>query len=361
MRSPTEYGYRLLHYRDRIKNRFDTAGRAMEAHYGVVSARYYRGFWNDAAGATGAEVEDIGDNFLRISRGRRRTYVTRHMVMLDSFVGRMITDNKILTHRILAEHGFRAPRHREFNRDTVEAAAAFLRDLGRPVVVKPRSGSGGRGITTNIDSEGALHKAVAWASSFEYSMIVEEQIDAPSYRLLFLDGRLIDSVRRESPSVTGDGYSTIRDLVEKENDERLRAQPVTSLMALKIDLECGRHLDRQGLSPASTPGSGEQVELKSVVNQNAARENHLVRDHVHPSFEALGRAFGSVLDLRFFGMDVMADRLDLPLDVTGGVINELNVEPGLHYHDLVSEPSLRVPVGAQILTAIFDGPPPPQD
>src|SRR5688572_32104639 len=54
-------------------------------------------------------------------------------------------------------------------------------------------------------------------------------IAGASYRLLYLEGRLIDAVRRDPPTVTGDGYSTIRRLIAHENRRRLERRPFTAL------------------------------------------------------------------------------------------------------------------------------------
>lgn len=345
---------RSLRFYERKKKQRDFAGRNIDAAYGPVSARYYHDFWKKAAQAVGAEIEKISDSdFHRIQKGDRWTFVKRHMVMLDNYLGRLIVDNKYVTQQILAEHGWQAPRNLVFYPFALAPAHRFMDDLGKSVVVKPKSLSGGRGITTNIDGHMRLIRASAWASTFAHSLIVEEHVEGDSYRLLFLAGELIDAVRRDPPTVIGDGTRSIRDLMRHENTERLNGPSATSLIPLTIDLECKYTLQRQGLTLNSVPAMHKPVQVKSVVNQNASRENHPVRSGIHPSFIELGRRFASFLNLKLFGMDIITREIGVSLQESGGVLLELNIPPGLHYHDLVSDESIKAPVGELILEAIF--------
>lgn len=343
----------------RVRTRLSFADSALEAAYGLVSARYFREYWSKAASAVGAEIEEIGDHFHEIRRGDRKTFVWRFMVMLDTFLGRMIVDNKLLTQRLLARHGWVQPPQLEFDEGNVDPALQFLDNLrheGKTAVVKPKSGSRGRGITTGIESRQELVRAASWAATFETKLIVEQHIEGTSYRLLFLDGELIDTVRRDSPTVIGDGKHNIRDLMRRENDSRLSAPPYTSLIPLKVDLDCKRTLRQQGISLGHVPAKGQLVRVKTVVNQNSSRDNHSIRSGVHPSFAELGRRFARDLNLCLFGMDVIALDISVPLAQSGGVLNELNIPPGLHYHDLVSHETPKVPVGEMVLNAVLSKP-----
>jgi len=339
-----------------VRDRLCTADRELETAYGRVSTSYFLQFWQRAAKAVGAEVDELGENFLRVRRGSRWTFAWRFMVMLDTYMSRMIVDDKPLTQRLLADQGWVQPRQLEFHADRPEAAFQFMDDLGERVVVKPKASSGGRGITTGIRTHAELERAAEWASTFGHALIVEEHVAGDSYRLLFLDGELIDTVRRCPPTVVGDGEHDIRTLVRLENKKRLSAPPFTSLIPLKVDLDCTQALLEQGLSLHTVPPPGQLVRVKTVVNQNAARDNHTVRTGVHPSFVELGGRFSRVLNLGLFGMDVITPDISSPLEECGGILNELNIPPGLHYHDLVSDEGAKAPIGQMVLEAALSKP-----
>src|SRR5262249_22065905 len=144
------------------------------------------------------------------------------------------------------------PNHCRFSLGNLAEAERFLARTGAPIVVKPNSGTGGgNGVTTGITSISALRKAARLASGFDSTLLAEEQLKGHSYRLLYLDGMLIDAVRRDPPVLTGDGRSTIRQLIRSENARRLRAAPVTALSPLRIDQDCLNRLDSIGLTPTS--------------------------------------------------------------------------------------------------------------
>jgi len=75
-------------------------------------------------------------------------------------------------------------------------------------------------------------------------------------RLLYLDGELIDSVRRLPPVVRGDGVLPIGKLIEKENADRLRNGTDAGQTLLTIDAELRGTLRRQGYRVAVGAGGG---------------------------------------------------------------------------------------------------------
>jgi len=185
--------------------------------------------------------------------------------------------------------------------------------------------------------------------------MIEEEVDGDSYRLLFLDGQLIDAVRRRRPTVIADGKSTIRQLIDKENDERLGPGPSQAFSYLTVDLDCKLYLEDKGLTLNSVPSAGEELAVKNVANQNSNRDNATVRNEAHPYFHEMGRRVSSMLGVTMIGMDLMARDLKTPLDESGGMINEVNIPPGLHYHELISNPAEKANVCALILDHIFSG------
>ena len=60
----------------------------------------------------------------------------------------------------LREAGINTPQGAMFARDAVKAAWEFAQSLGQPVVVKPLSGSGGAGVSTDIST--LPHFEQAW-------------------------------------------------------------------------------------------------------------------------------------------------------------------------------------------------------
>ena len=97
------------------------------------------------------------------------------------------------------------------------------------------------------------------------------------YRLLFLDGELLDVIRRRPPRVTGDGRSTVEELIAAENARRVDRRHQALLWPLRIDLECILTLQAQDLTLSSVLAEGQTVPVKTVISQNTIGDNETVR------------------------------------------------------------------------------------
>ena len=324
--------------------------------FAAIKKRFYHRMWQQAAEAVGAALEDIGSGFCRIQRGGRVTFVRGSDVMLDNHLLLKMAGNKPLMQKLLAERGYPVLPCRVFELADIDPALQFLAETGGPCVVKPaEGGAAGKGITTGIESEADLRKAAYWAAQFERRLLIEKQVPGHSYRLLYLRGEFIDAIRRDPPEVTGDGRSTVRTLIERENRARLSAAEDTlSLHPIVPDPDLSLTLRRQRLSLKSVPAAGQRVVVKTVVNQNSRLQNHTVRDEVHPHIMALGRELTRWLNIELAGIDIMTTDIAKPLAETGGIINEINTTPGLHHHYLISDPRKSVPVAEIILKHIFE-------
>jgi D-alanine-D-alanine ligase-like ATP-grasp enzyme len=310
---------------------------------------YYRQFWRNAAASVGAHYSPWDFGYTKIERNGMMAVVMQSSVMLDSHLVLDLMGNKALTYELLRERSCPIPDYRRFSMRNLADAERFLESKGKPVVVKPNSGTGGgNGVTTGIRNVPALRRAARRASGFDADLLVEEQRTGHSYRLLYLDGKLIDAIRRDPPALTGDGRSTIRELMRIENALRLSAAPVRALSPLHVDHDCLNRLAVLGLRPSSILPAGSTVAVKQAVNENAAPQNHIITGQVHPKTVALASRIVTELGVRFAGIDIISPDISQPLDSNGGCVGEINTTPGLHHHYLVAE-ERRGPAVAQIL------------
>lgn len=349
---------RIARLWESLAERLDFEAKRRDAGFQKLRSRFYHEYWTDAAGAIGAEIEDLGQGYLRIRREAQWTFVRGYEVQLDDHLTLKLAGNKPLTNRLLAEYGYPVPRFLEFGLSEMQVAESFAAVLEGSAVVKPASGTGGgNGVTMGIETNRDLRKAVRKAASFHRDLMIEEQVSGSSFRLLYLNGEFVDAVRRDPPRVTGDGTNCVEQLIHAETQRRLAAfvdgERVTALSPLTIDQDVPAVLSAQGISLKSIPKLGESVLVKTVVNQNAARENHRVREEVHPSIVEMGREIVSLFGIELGGLDLLTPDIGAPLSEAGGVINEVNTTPGLHHHVLLTEESKELPVGEMILEHIF--------
>lgn len=327
--------------------------RLMRPFYALRS-RFYREFWEAASHQAGASLEELGEGFLRIRKQDATTFVRDSEVMLDDHLSLKIAGNKRLTYQLLAEQDYRPPRHLGYTLETVHEARVFLETLGGPAVVKPSGDTGaGQGITTKIRTWSDLKRASVWAAMCSNNLLIEEEVAGDSFRLLYLDGELIDAVRRDPPQVIGNNRDPIKVLIEAENERRIDGQEIIALSPLIIDDECLNHLHTTELGINDIPADGEAVQVKTVINQNSRFQNHNVMGQVHPETIALGQQIVSGFGLMLAGVDLITPDIGRPLQQASGIINEVNTTPGLHHHRLTADTGTRVDVGPRILEFIF--------
>ena len=332
----------------------DVPGEMARLRFAALRRDYYDLFWVNAAERVGAACEKWDFGYHRISRGGLDVIVRLSDVRLDDHLTLDLMGNKCLTYRLLAGQGLAIPRHARFSFSDLLPALSLIGTTGRPIVVKPVSGTGGgNGVTTGVTSRGDLIRAAWLASRFDPDLMAEEQIEGHSYRLLFLDGALLDAVRRDPPRLLGDGKNTIHALVRAENRKRLRQRPFTALSPLRLDRDALNYLSAQGLTPRSRPGAGETIIVKRAVNQNAAGDNHAVTHLVHPATVAACARLVTNLGVRVAGIDILARDIAKPLTRENGLIGEINTTPGLHHHHLVAGRADGRSVAAALLEHLF--------
>jgi D-alanine-D-alanine ligase-like ATP-grasp enzyme len=312
----------------------------------------YRAIWDEAAEELGADIVELPGGLLEIQRGRAWTRVWKHWVMLDDAVTLRLATDKTIVHRLLKSAGLRVPNHVGFTRDDSQRALNFLR-TSSPCVVKPESSSGGAGVTGCIRRTCQFVRAKIRASRLDTRLLIEKQMSGDFYRLLFLDDDLLDVVRRAPPHVTGDGHSTIEQLISAENRRRIAASTGQLLILLQVDLDCIFALEEANLTLKSIPPLGAAVRIKSVISQNSVEDNETVRGAISDQLVEESRVAARAVGLRLAGVDVMTTDPTTSLGASGGVILEVNGTPGLHYHYQVADRTNATRVAIPVLRKLL--------
>lgn len=312
---------------------------------------FYAGYWTEAARRLGARITRLPNDYFEIACSGRSARVQYHYVDLDTYFSQRLADDKVFVTGVVKELGYVAPRFQEYTLRSLSAAVRFLEDVGTPCVVKPRTGSGGFGITTGVNTrERLIAASLSTSNSLSLpELMIEQQIPGDSYRLLYLDGRLLHGVRRGRCTVIGDGHSTVRELIAGENEHRLSDSRIESLNELTIDLELRNALADKGKTLNTVPDRGEKVVVKNVCNQNGRRDQQNVTACVHDDYGELAGAVGAKLGAHLIGIDIMSEDISAPPTPSGSAILEINIPPGLHYHELVENEDEFSGVGAALL------------
>ncbi|MGE5469881.1 MAG: cyanophycin synthetase [Bacteroidota bacterium] len=264
-----------------------------------------------------------------------------------SAIAETISRDKDLTKSLLESCGVPIPEGREVK--SAEDAWDAAEDIGLPVCVKPVDGNHGRGVFIDVKTREEVEKAYAIAVEEGSGVLVERSIPGTEHRLLVVGGKLVAANRGDMVMVTGDGKSTVRELIESQVncDPRRGPTELHPLSNIRIDSAARMELARQHLDPESVPAKEREV----LIQRNA---NHAfdVTDDVHPETAALAALAARVIGLDIAGIDLVCEDISKPLGVQGGAIVEVNAGPSLlmHLKPGIGKPR---PVGKAIVDNLF--------
>jgi cyanophycin synthetase len=317
------------------------------------SGTYLR-IWTEAATALGADVEKLGAGFLVLRRAGAETLVQRNLTMFDHPASVGLALDKSIMHGLLVAGGVPVADHVEGHRNDLGAVADTLAASGGRWVVKPASDTGGGyGVTCGVESADDLYRAWLWASVWNDRILLERQVTGIEYRLLFLDGEFVDAVRRDLPTVVGDGHSSVGELIAGENERRVEAGPDEVSRIIKVDLDCELALRRAGLRLRSVVPAGEHVTVKGNAGDNRAADNATARD-LSPEIVRVAAHASRLARLRLSGVDLVTPDPTRSLDDAGGAILEVNGTPGLQHHYLVRDPTRATRVAEVVLERLLE-------
>ena len=283
--------------------------------------------------------------------GSRQRRIQAAETDCSSAIAEAIAQDKELTKKLLDAAGVPVPIGREVT--DIEDAWRALCEIAAPVVVKPKDGNQGKGVTVNISSREQLNAAFAAASAISEEVLVEKYIPGSDFRLLVVGNQLVAAARRDPPLVIGDGVNTVQALVDIVNsDPRRGSGHATSLTKIRIDDIAISCLAEQHLTLNAVPSKGARVVLRNNANLSTGGTATDVTDDVHPDLAASAVAAAQMVGLDICGIDVVCDSVLQPLEEQGGGVVEANAAPGLRMHLQPSFGKGR-PVGEAIVSSMF--------
>ena len=297
-----------------------------------------------STGSLVEEAESRGIPFIRLNdqslvqlgygvhqkRIQATTTANTNMIAVD------IAANKHATKKLLGEMGVPVPKgYRIRSEAELEETVAAV---GYPVVIKPLDGNHGKGATVGITD--LDHAKTAFDKAKEYSrwVIVEKQLLGSDFRALVVNNRLIAVAERIPACVTGNGESTIQQLIDETNaDPRRGYGHEKVLTCIEIDGQTMRLVRAAGFELDSVLPEGVTLHLKTTANISTGGTAIDRTDEVHPQNVFLFERIARIIGLDVAGVDIIAPNVSEPLHENGGGIIEVNAAPGFRMHLAPSE------------------------
>lgn len=210
----------------------------------------------------------------------------------------------------------------------IDAAYEYAQSIGFPVIVKPNSGSQGKGVAL-VHTRRDFYAAMRRIFKLDRVALVQTPVSGRDYRIVVLDDKVISAYERIPLSVVGDGKSTIRALLDKKQRHFLGSSRDTRLKP--EDPRTKAKLARQQLTLESVPARGERMFLLDNANLSAGGDALDVTDAMHSGFRQFAVKLTKDMGLRLCGVDIMVDG-DISQPPAKYWVLEINSAPGLDHY-----------------------------
>src|ERR1051326_2790177 len=290
-------------------------------------------------------------SLLTLGYGCRQKKIRTAITGSTSGLGMELAGDKEETKMLLAESHLPVPKG--ILVDSEEELIDRISEVKFPLVIKPLDGNHGRGVTTDINSlEGAIF-GYHIAKKISRTVIVEEFIKGEDHRFLVVDHKLVAVTKRIPAHITGDGHSTIGQLIDQANRDPQRGDGDEFVLALiKVDDITKKILADKQLSLDDVLPTGRKLVLKDTANISMGGIAEDVTDTVHPDNVFLAERISKIFGLDICGIDIMTTSVSKPITRETGAIIEVNAGPGLRMHSNPQKGKERDVAGA-ILNMLF--------
>ncbi|MDW8800629.1 cyanophycin synthetase [Clostridium sp. A1-XYC3] len=228
--------------------------------------------------------------------------------------------------------------------------------IGYPITLKPRFGNQGKGVFVNIKNEKeALNAYEVLAKGFS-DIIIEKNIFGRDYRVCVVDGKVVAAAERIPPYIIGDGFSSIRELVNDVNRDSMRGEghekPLTKI---KLNDELKTYISKKGYNLESILPEGEKLILRENANLSTGGKAIDCTDIIHEENIQICERAARAIGLDICGIDVCCNDISKPI-TDGGAIIEVNAAPGIRMHHYPSEGKSRNVAGSIVDMMFKDSP-----
>lgn len=294
-------------------------------------------------------IEEGGVPILKLEHGGRAIFCYKRNLPIYKRMGNLTT-NKEVTKTVLNASNIKTPKG--LTATSLQEALRLVqeRKLKYPLICKPVDGSLAKGVTWDIASPQELRVAIAHAKGAygkrpRVRFLIEEMFVANEYRVLVFQGKVLSCVQKISAGITGDGASTIEELIKRFDAERLPG------FEIKLDKTAKETLRLHSLTLKSILPKNHFFKLRNNLNMSDGGRAIERTKEMHPHFkdicaraiEAVGLTYGGI---DFFAHDISSAKSDY-------VIIEINPNPFYNMHEKPLVEGKGIDVSSEILKSIF--------
>lgn len=241
-------------------------------------------------------------------------------------------DDKINLKQILTKNDLPVPEGQVFSNQ--RKGFNYGKQLGFPLVVKPRRGTHSKHITANIKNDKDLLSALKIVKQISFEFIIEKFIAGNVFRATLVDNNLIGCCYREQANIIGDGKHSIAELIKLKNSNPLRglSNQNTALHKILITEYTFHILQKNGLTLESTLTKGKKIYLGEKVILTAGTDIHDKTEEVHPINKVLLQRVAKICKAPLIGLDFICQDVSISYHKQDFAIIEANSLPHISMH-----------------------------
>ncbi len=262
------------------------------------------------------------EGVIMLGQGCKQKFLAGSLTSQTSCIGVDLTVDKIQTKHILqAAHLITPPG---FSIRSIASLNHAITDIGFPLTIKPVDSQHGKGVTTNILTAEQAKQALKYALTISSHVIIEKYIQGQDFRFLVVNYELVAVAQRLPVCLIANGISTIKELIDDFNRDSLHdGTHETILSKINLDDSSAEILKEHGFTTETILPKDYKLSLKYSID---------VTEKVDPQNKLLAERVARLFHLDVCGIDMIIERLDLPLTEKNGAIIEVVPAPELQMH-----------------------------
>lgn len=302
----------------------------IEPQYGYVGRLLYadgtvRFFRNSNKG-----INNHGASSICLDKGYTKYFLRR--------LGYNVPDGRtILTSTYAALIDTNLSQYGEHHYDTPDGLLEAATSIGYPCVIKPNSmTSGGEGVFICYDADDV---GIALQSMFDERVdvfLLEAFVPYADYRFVVFDGTVRLAYERRPLVITGDGQSTLREIIARTKTD-LWAQD----RRVQLQESDPRFLKKLRHSPYTLDDvlvDGDSYQVYDAANASLGGQVVDILDSCHEHWLQLAGRMAQEMGLRFCGIDLLCQ--DITRADAAYCVIEINASPGMANYATLGEKAL---------------------
>jgi D-alanine-D-alanine ligase-like ATP-grasp enzyme len=235
------------------------------------------------------------------------------------FVG--LSNNKLLTNLYLKENNLPTTISEDYK--DLASAHRFLKKY-KKIVIKPKFGIQGKGITVGITDVSKIKKAADFAKKHDKQkkVLLEKYYEGDTIRILVVGFKKVFAIKKMTPMIKGDGNNNINSLIKAYNSRICFSFPVMKSRSLK------ELLLSQNKNFHSIPDKNEVVFLGLTANVKNGGSTEDVTAILNKKIKKEAIKISKLYKAPLVGMDFLSRDPSKP----EGVFLEVEITPGIGGH-----------------------------